>query len=180
MKRTVTPRKVFDTAFEFTMSNLTRNPAVAGYYSTQIVVDGRRLHNDDIVQQTVSVTPAPLHYPGVDIHANELDHVQRAPTRLQIEPANADNSSSHSLVHEACTQTVATISEEDSPVGGNGRTINIVTLHGIWRLTSTATSTDGGDRDSTGLDVDDHDLFVIPIEESLIGQQSSLHELVID
>jgi hypothetical protein len=73
---------------------------------------------------------------------------------------------------------VATISEEDSPVGGNECTINIVTLHDIWRLTSTATSTDGGDRDSTGLDVDD--LFMIPIEESLIGQQSSLHELVID
>jgi hypothetical protein len=78
--------------------------------------------------------------------------------------------------HEAA-QIVTTSSEEDTPVGGNNCTINVVTLRNIWRLTSTATFTESDDRDSTDLDLDD--LFMIPIEESLIGQQSSLHEMVI-
>ena len=58
---------------------------------------------------------------------------------------------------------------------GNG-CINIVTLRGVWRLTAVAAS-DDGDVDSTNLD-DPH--FMLPIEESLLGQQSNLHELVID
>ena len=81
-------------------------------------------------------------------------------------------------MHEAA-QTATTSSEEVTPGDANDSTINIVTLHNIWRLTRCRTATDSGDRNSTGLDVDDHDLFMIPIEESLIGQQSSLYELVI-
>jgi hypothetical protein len=107
-----------------------------------------------------------------EVCTNELD-AQRASNQLQIEPANVISSS---LVHEA-PQTATTSGEEDTPGSGNDCTINLVTLHGIWKLTRTATSTDGGDRDSTGLDVDD--LFMIPIEESL-GSVSSLNELVID
>ena len=78
-------------------------------------------------------------------------------------------------MHEAA-QTATNSSEEVNPGGANDYTINIVTLHNIWRLTR-CPAADSGDRDSTGLDEDD--LFIIPTEESLIGQQSSLHELVI-
>jgi hypothetical protein len=120
------------------------------------------------------------HYCALDVCTNELD-AQRAPTRLQIEPAanniNAASNCRSSAVHEAAaaqTVTMATNGEEDTPVGGNDCTvINVVTLCNIWRLISTATDSHNG-RDSTD------DLFMIPIEESLIGQQSDLHELVID
>ena len=64
----------------------------------------------------------------------------------------------------------------DSTSGDGNDCINVVTLHGVWRLTAAAAS-DDGDADSTNLD-DPH--FVLPIEESLLGQQSNLHELVID
>ena len=112
----------------------------------------------------------PLQFvPHYSVCTNELDAL-RAP--------NAASNCSSSLVHEAA-QTATTSSEEVTPGGANDYTINIVTLHNIWRLTRCRTATDSGDRNSTGLDVDDHDLFMIPFEESLIGQQSSLHELVI-
>ena len=112
---------------------------------------------------------------------DELDAPRpRAPAlaRLQqVEPENAaSNCSNSSLVHQTA-QTATTSSEETTPGGANDYTINIVTLHNIWRLTRCRTATDSGDRDSTGLDKDD--LFIIPTEESLIGQQSSLHQLVI-
>ena len=63
-------------------------------------------------------------------------------------------------MHEAA-QTAITSSEEVTPGGANDCTINIVTLHNIWRLTRCRTATDSGDRDSIGLYVDDHDLFMI-------------------
>lgn len=115
----------------------------------------------ELLTGTVS-RQAPHYY--VDVCTNERD-----PTQLQVEPANTASSSS-AVVHEAahaCTQT-STSSDEDA--GGGTDCINIVTLHNVWRLTAT----DSGDTDSTD------DLFMIPIEESLIGQQSSSHELVID
>ena len=65
----------------------------------------------------------------------------------------------------------------DSPSGDGNGCINVVTLHGVWRLTAAAASSDDGGADSTDLD-DPH--FMLPIEESLLGQQSNLHELVID
>ena len=110
----------------------------------------------------------PLQFvPHYSVCTNELDAL-RTP--------NAASNCSSSLVHEAA-QTATTSSEEVTPGGANDCSINIVTLHSIWRLTRCRTATDSGDRDSTGLDVDD--LFMVPTEESLIGQQSSLHELII-
>ena len=127
----------------------------------------------------IQAGPLPF-VPHYSVCINELDAL-RAPAlaRLQVEPENAaSNCSSSTLVHEAA-QTVNTCSSEETTPGGvNDYTINIVTLHNIWRLTRCRTATDSGDRDSTGLDHED-DLFMIPTEESLIGQQSSLHELVI-
>ena len=102
--------------------------------------------------------------------------------RLLVDPANAvATTSSSSVVHEAAqyhassqqqTSTVnVPISEE---AGGENGCINIATLRDVWRLTA---ASDDSDADSTDLG-DLH--FMIPIEESLIGQQSNLHELVID
>ena len=111
-----------------------------------------------------------------DVCTNGQD-AQGAPNQLQVEPANtASSSSSVHVVHEAaaahaCTQ-ISTATQCDEDAGGGNDCINIVTLHNVWRLTATAY--DSGNTDS--LD----DLFMIPIEESLIGQQSSSHELVID
>ena len=127
------------------------------------------------INESLMVTPQFV--PHYSIYTNELD-APRAPAlaRLKVESANAaSNCSSSSLVHEAA-QTATTSSEEVNPGGANDYTINIVTLHNIWRLTR-CPAADSGDRDSTGLD--ENDLFIIPTEESLIGQQSSLHELVI-
>ena len=122
-----------------------------------------------------SLMVTPQFVPHYSVCTNALDAL-RAPAiaRLQVGPANAaSNCSSSSLLHEAA-QTATNSSEETIPGGANDYAINIVTLHNIWRLTSTA---DSGDRDSTGEDEDD--IVMIPTEESLIGQQSSLHELVI-
>ena len=122
----------------------------------------------------------PLQFvPHYSVCTNELDAL-RAPAlaRLQVEPANAASNCSSSLLYEAAQTTAS--SEEVIPVGGGSDyTINIVTLHSIWRLTRCHTTyTDSDNRDSTGLDEDD--LFMIPTEESLISQQSSsVHELVI-
>ena len=102
--------------------------------------------------------------------------------RLLVEPANAvATTSSSSVVHEAAqchassqhhASTVNVPISEDA--GGENGCINIATLRDVWRLTA---ASDDGDADSTDLG-DPH--FMIPIEESLIGQQSNLHELVID
>ena len=131
-------------------------------------------------ESLMAMRAGPLQFvPHYSVCTNELD-APRAPAlaRLQVEPANAaSNCSSLSLVHEAA-QTAINSSEEITPGGANDYTINIVTLHNIWRLTRCRTAADSGGRYSTGLDEDD--LFIIPTEESLIGQQSSLHELVID
>ncbi len=171
MRHPVTPHKfsIIVTACESTMSIIHHPAAARRYvYSTHIVADSshrlQQIPYDDTADSTLDA--------------------QRIPARLalQIESANTASNCSSSLVHDHEAAQTATIGgEEDTntPVGarGNDRTVNIVTLHGIWRLTSTATN-DSGDGDSTDLDVDD--LFMIPVEESLIGQQSSLHELVID
>ena len=139
------------------------------------------LHKSLMVMRAGPLQFVPPHYSN-SVCTNELDAL-RAPAlaQLQVEPANATSNCSSSLVHEAA-QTATTSSEEVTPGGANDYTINIVTLHNIWRLIRcrTCTATDSGDRNSIGLDVDDHDLFMIPTEESLIGQRSSLHELVID
>ena len=136
--------------------------------------------NEASPSQNESSIVTPQFVPHYSVCTNELD-APRAPAlaRLQIGPANAArNCSSSSLMHEAA-QTATNSSEEVTPGGANDYTINIVTLHSIWRLTRyrCRTAADSGDRDATGLD--DDDLFIIPTEESLIGQQSSLHELVI-
>ena len=127
-----------------------------------------------------SLMVIPQFVPHYSVCTNGLD-APRAPAlaRLQVESANAaSNCSSSSLVHEAA-QTATNSSEEVSPGGANDyyNTINIVTLHNIWRLTRCRAGADSDDRDSTRLDEDN--LFMIPVEESVIGQQSSLHELVI-
>lgn len=68
-----------------------------------------------------------------------------------------------------CTQAPG----DDDRVGGGNGCINFVTLCNIWRLEFTTIDTD-----NAGSTLDD--LFMIPIEESRIGQHSSSHELVID
>jgi hypothetical protein len=157
--------QVLDTACESIISNI-HHPAAARRYVYSTHIAAARSHR---LQQI-----------PYDATSDSMLDAQRIPTQLQIEYANTASNCSSSLVHDREAAQTATIGgEEDTPVGarGNDRTVNIVTLHGIWRLTSTATN-DSGDGDSTDLDVDD--LFMIPVEESLIGQQSSLHELVID
>ena len=95
----------------------------------------------------------------------QLQDNQSTPSSSQVDPACVASSASvvYEVVH-VCTQSTS-----DDVGGGNG-CINVVTLCSAWRLT--AADTDG--TDSTD------DLFMIPIEESRIGQYSTLHELVID
>ena len=104
----------------------------------------------------------PQHY-CMDVCTNGED----AQCQVQLETVNATGSTP-SVVHEAvhvhaCTQSSIIVSD-----GGENDCINIITLHSVWRLTVFDTD----DTDSTD------DQFMIPIEESLISQQSSSHELV--
>ena len=77
---------------------------------------------------------------------------------------HAASTCSSSLVYDReAAQTTTTSSEEVNPGGANDYTINIVTLHNIWRLTRHRTAADSGDRDSTGLESDEDEFFIIPI-----------------
>ena len=96
----------------------------------------------------------------------QLQDNQSAPSSSQVDRACA--ASSASVVHEVCTQATG----DDDAGSRNGNCMNVVTLCSVWRLAAA----DIDDTDST----DSSDLFMIPIEESTIGQQNSLHELVID
>ena len=86
----------------------------------------------------------------------QLQDIQSAPQPIYV-------ASSSASVHEV-------VRSDHMHAGGGNGCINVVTLCSIWRLTATDTD----ETDSTD------DLFMIPIEESRIGQQSSSHELVID
>ena len=92
-------------------------------------------------------------------------------SQTSAEPANAASNTSLAVyedVHAApCTQATS-----DDDAGGGIGCINIATLLSVWRFRAL--------RDTDNIDSTD-DLFMIftiPVEESLIGQQSSLHELV--
>ena len=131
--------------------------------------------SDSNFLRDTSTSSEPLHAPGhlphycvhADASTNGQD-TQSAPS-TQIEPAGAASSTSSVVYEDVHACTLTTIDEDAG--GGIGCTcINIVTLCSVWSLTAVDTD----NTDSTD------DLFMIPIEESLIGQQSSLHELVID
>ena len=93
-------------------------------------------------------------------------YTDRQSASSQIEPAGAAVSTLIPVTYEdvhACTLTTI-----DEDVGGGNGCISIVTLCSVWRLIAIDTD----DTNSTG------DLFMNPIEESLIGQQSSSYELI--
>ena len=83
---------------------------------------------------------------------------------LTVPPQIASSTSTSSMMEPiACTQ---------SGYDGEGDgCITIATLHNVWRLVDIDTESIQEIRD---------DLFMIPIQESLTGQRSSSHELVID
>ena len=102
--------------------------------------------------------PGHLYHYGMYVHANGHD-------TLTVPPQTA-SSTSTSLMMEpiACTQ-----SSYDGE--GDGCCITIATLHNVWRLRELDTDLIQEIRD---------DLFMAPVQESLIGQQSSSHDLVIN
>ena len=138
-----------------------------------------------LLHESIVVGNGPLRLPHycVDVCTNARPLTQ-CYDQLRVESANAiATTSSSSVVHEGAAQchassqqqtsTVSTTSDEDTAgAGGGNRCINVATLRSVWRLTA---ASDDGDADSTDLG-DPH--FMIPIEESLIGQQSDLYEFV--
>ena len=93
-------------------------------------------------------------------------------SQTSIEPALAASTTSSAMYEDvhACTQATS----DDADAGGGSGCINLVTLQSVWRLQAL--------RDHSIDDTDPMDdlfMFMIPVEESLIGQQSSLHELVL-
>ena len=105
-----------------------------------------------------SCAPGHLYHYSVYRHVHASGH-----DTLTAPPTDSSTSTSSMMEPIACTQ---------SGYDGEGDgCITIATLHNVWRLVDIVTESIQEIRD---------DLFMIPIQESLTGQRSSSHELVID
>ena len=110
------------------------------------------------------------HVPHYCVDADKQD-IPSPSSQTSTESASTTSSAVYEDVH-ACTQAAS----DDADAGGGSGCINIVTLQSVWRLRALSVSDHIiDDTDS----MDDLFMFMIPVEESLIGQQSSLHELVL-
>ena len=117
------------------------------------------------------------HVPHYCVDADKQGTVPSPSSQTSTESALAASTTSSAVVQvyedvHACTQLQAT--SDDADAGGGSGCINIVTLQSVWRLRAL------NDHIIDNTDsMDDLFMFTIPVEESLIGQQSSLHELVL-
>ena len=109
------------------------------------------------------------HVPHYCVDADKQD-IPSPSSQTSIEPALAASTTSSAVYEDvhACTQA----NSADADVGGGSGCISIVTLQSVWRLQALSDHSID-DTDS----MDDLFMFMTPVEESLIGQQSSLHEL---
>ena len=163
------------------LSEETTSPLSVSINTSSSQNEGSRLLLHESIVVGNGISPLRLPHYCVDVCTNAR---QLTLGRLLVEPGNAVATiSSSSVAHEGAAQYHASSQHHASTVnapisehvgGAENGCINIATLHDVWRLTA---ASDDGDADSTDLG-DPH--FMIPIEESLIGQQSNLHELVID
>ena len=112
------------------------------------------------------------HVPHYCMDADSKQDIPSPSSQTNTEPALAASTTSSAVYEDvhACTQATS----DDADAGGGSGCINIVTLQSVWRLRALSDHI----IDNTD-SMDDLFMFMIPVEESLIGQQSSLHKLVL-
>ena len=132
-------------------------------------------HRDTMTsnENLISEPPLPLEFEVMETGSRHPPHYcmdTGGLTQLTVVgPARAASSTSpvvHDHELEAMDSQACTQSSYDGEGGG---CINVVTLRNVWRLSI-------ADNDMDSID----DLFIPPVQESLIGQQSSSYELVIN
>ena len=136
-------------------------------------------HRDTMTsnENLISEPPLPLEFEAMETGSRHPPHYcmdTGGLTQLTVVGPACAASSTSSVVHdhelEAMDSQACTQSSYDGEGGG---CINVVTLCNVWRLGV-------ADNDTDSNSMDDHDPFLIPVQESLIGQQCSSYELVIN
>ena len=124
-------------------------------------------------ENVISESPLPLEFEVMEAGSRHPPHYcmdTGGLTQLTVVRPACTASSTSSVVHDHELEAMDSQAYIQSSYDGEGDgCINVVTLRNVWRLSI-------ADNDMDSID----DLFIPPVQESLIGQQSSSYELVIN